>query len=68
MRVRILNYGAYGTYGKDVNYAERYPVGSIQEVVNFYPDTGEVELKDGYDCFAPSEYLVVEEGECHGLE
>ena len=61
MRVRILNHNAYGTYAAGVDYTERYPVGSIHEVVQFYPDTGEIELGHEYDTFDPSEYEVVEE-------
>lgn len=62
MRVRILNHDAYG----DVcgYWSDEFPLGSIQEVVNFFPDTGEVEVLDGAGqevTFAPSEYEVVGE-------
>ena len=67
MRVRILNYDAYGSigsgYGEINYYAEKFPLGSIHTVNKFYPDTGEVDLKyeDEDYTFAPSEYQVVEE-------
>ncbi len=61
MQVRILNHDAYGTIGiTNEDYSRKYPVGSIQKVVNFYPDTGEVEIGNDLDTFAPSEYEVVE--------
>ena len=64
MRVRILNHDAYGHMGmfKEVlvDYSTKYPVGSVHEVKEFYPDTGEVEIGEDYDCLAPSEYEVVE--------
>lgn len=64
MRVRILNHDAYGV-GDLFEYADKFPVGSVHEVLEFFPDTGEVELgeEDSDDgiTFAPSEYEVVED-------
>lgn len=63
MRVRILNHNAYGPFLINED-KEIYGVGTIHEVVSFYPDTGEVDL-GYYDeeglTFAPSEYEIVEE-------
>ena len=62
MKVRILNHDAYGPFLMKAE-AEIYGVGTIHEVVSFYPDTGEVDLGH-YDeeglTFAPSVYEVVE--------
>lgn len=60
MRVQILNYDAYGV-GEMFKYMEEFPVGSIHEVYEFFPDTGEVDLGDAEEevTFAPSEYRVV---------
>lgn len=62
MKVRILNHDAYGV-GEMYEYQAKFPVGSVHEVYEFFPDTGEVDLgnEDGGYTFAPSEYQVVEE-------
>lgn len=60
MRVRILNHNAYGPFLTDADKG-MYAVGTVHEVVNFYPDTGEVDLGDREVSFAPAEYEVVEE-------
>lgn len=62
MLVRVLNYNAYGV-GEMFEYMDRFPVGSVHKVYEFFPDTGEVDLGDGYEefTFAPSEYEIVEE-------
>lgn len=62
MRVRILNHDVYGV-GDLHEYQDRFPVGSVHEVYEFFPDTGEVDLgnEDEEITFAPSEYQVVEE-------
>lgn len=62
MKVRILNYSAYGV-GDMCEYMERFPVDSVHEVYEFFPDTGEVDLGDEDEeiTFAPSEYELVEE-------
>lgn len=62
MKVKILNYSAYGV-GEMFEYMDRFPVGSVHEVYEFFPDTGEVDLGDEDEefTFAPSEYEIVEE-------
>lgn len=61
MQVRILNYGAYGV-GEMFEYMDRFPVGSVHEVYEFFPDTEEVDLGDEDEefTFAPSEYELVD--------
>lgn len=74
MRVRILNHDAYGDGTGSVwmpeyeaylqiPYAVAFPLGSVHEVEEFYPDTGEIDLvyEGERVTFAPSEYEVVEE-------
>ncbi|WMX18796.1 hypothetical protein [Escherichia phage vB_EcoP_PAS7] len=62
MKVRIINHDAYGPFLTDT-CKELYAVGTVHEVQDFFPDTGEVIL--GYEdegfTFDPSEYEVVEE-------
>ena len=45
MKVKILNYSACGV-GEMFEYMDRFPVGSVHEVYEFSPDTGEVDLGD----------------------
>lgn len=63
MKVRIINHDVYGPFLTDTD-KEMYAVGTVHEVRNFYPDTGEVDLGDRYEeiSFDPKEYEVVEEG------
>jgi hypothetical protein len=61
MRVRILNHNAYGPFVTSLEN-DLYKVGTVHEVISFYPDTGEVDLgycDGGRTAFAPSEYEVV---------
>lgn len=62
MKIRILNYDVYGPFLVDVE-KEKYAVGTVHEVLTFYPDTGEVDIGDLFEemTFDSSEYEVVEE-------
>lgn len=62
MRVRILNHNAYGPI-LSIPEKEMYGVGTVHEVLIFYPDTGEVDVGDIHEeiTFDSSEYEVVGE-------
>lgn len=62
MRVRILNHNSYGPFFYEKT-RKLYAQGTVHEVLNFYPDTEEIDLGQEYYeiTFAPSEYEVVEE-------
>lgn len=76
MRIEILNHNTYGegvgcVWNDEYNayleipYAQIFPIGSVHEVKQFYPDTGEVDLEyeDEAVTFAPSEYRIIGEWE-----
>lgn len=62
MKVRIINHDAYGPFLMEEE-AEIFAVGTVHEVYEFFPDTGEVNVGDVYEeiTFDSSEYEIVEE-------
>lgn len=62
MRIRILNHDKYGPF-LTVTDKEMYAVGTVHDVLTFYPDTGEADVGDVHEeiTFDSSEYEVVEE-------
>lgn len=62
MKVRILNHDKYGPFLTERDKG-MYAVGTVHEVLTFYPDTGEVDIGDRHEeiTFDSSEYEVVGE-------
>lgn len=62
MRIRILNHDKYGPF-LAAQDKEMYTVGTVHDVLTFYPDTGEADVGDVHEeiTFDSSEYEIVGE-------